>query len=140
MPPKAANQPLRPAQRYRPGKAPVPLADSDSDDDDDQQQQQELEQAGDEDHDAGEDVALHAPRAHAGPGKLNVALREVEVDTGGKVRVGGRDEVGRTQEESSEGEYGASCLRVLLRARSPQRWCSSPDAPLVTSTPRLLTA
>ncbi|GAA6000567.1 microfibrillar-associated 1 family protein [Rhodotorula paludigena] len=105
MPPKAANQPLRPAQRYRPGKAPVPVADSDSDEDDDHQQQQELEQAGDDEHDAGEDVALHAPRAHAGPGKLNVALREVEVDTGGKVRVGGRHEVGRTQEESSEGEY-----------------------------------
>ncbi|BGP42250.1 hypothetical protein JCM10449v2_006255 [Rhodotorula kratochvilovae] len=105
MPPKLT-QPLRPAARYRPGKAPVPLpADDSSDDDDNQQQQQHAEDAADEDHDEGvtEFAAPHLARKD--PARINVALREVEVDHGGKVRVGGRDESGKTQMESSEGEY-----------------------------------
>lgn len=39
-----------------------------------------------------------------GGGRIQVALREVEVDEGGQVRVGGRTEVGRTAEETSEEE------------------------------------
>lgn len=118
MPPKMT-QPLRPAARYRPGKAPVPVAD-DSDESDDEQQQQEViggEGAGagaadEEDGDDDEQVtefggAGTAARAqNAGKGALNVALKQVQVDQAGKVTVGGRDEVGRTELESSEGEYG----------------------------------
>ncbi|GAA6003986.1 hypothetical protein JCM10207_006499 [Rhodosporidiobolus poonsookiae] len=101
MPPKLTN-PLRPAARYRPGKAPVPVAESDSDDDDQQQQHDEVEQEEDEDEGVTE---FAAPRQQDKGARMNVALSEVEVDQLGKVKVGGRDEVGRTQMESSEGEY-----------------------------------
>lgn len=110
MPPKLT-QPLRPAARYRPGKAPVPVADSDSDsgdDGDNAQQQGDQQHAHDDDED--EDLAeFSAPRTskQQQPGAINVALRQVEVLDDGKVRVAGRDESGRTQMESSEGEYGA---------------------------------
>ncbi|GAA5843089.1 hypothetical protein JCM9279_001858 [Rhodotorula babjevae] len=106
MPPKMT-QPLRPVARYRPGKAPVPVADSDSDDDDndDQQQQHDADAEGDQD-DAEQDLAeFSAPQnRNKQQGSLNVALKQVEVQDG-KVRVGGKDESGRTQMESSEGEY-----------------------------------
>ncbi|GAA5823215.1 hypothetical protein JCM11251_007527 [Rhodosporidiobolus azoricus] len=107
MPPKLT-QPLRPVQRYRKGKAPVPSAALDSESDDDEQQQQQ--EAAGQDEDAADEeelTELAQPRnkAAGGGGRINVALREVEVDKGGKVKVGGRDEVGRTEMESSEGEY-----------------------------------
>ncbi|BGP57113.1 hypothetical protein JCM8202_000555 [Rhodotorula sphaerocarpa] len=117
MPPKMT-QPLRPAARYRPGKAPAPVADDPDESDDEQQQQQAAggEDAGagaadEEDGDGDEQVtefggAGTAARAqNAGKGALNVALKQVQVDQTGKVTVGGRDEVGRTELESSEGEY-----------------------------------
>ncbi|GAA5891329.1 hypothetical protein JCM8208_002587 [Rhodotorula glutinis] len=107
MPPKMT-QPLRPVARYRPGKAPVPVADSDSDDDNDDQQQQQHDDDGEGDQgDDDQDLAeFSAPqhRKQQQQGSLNVALKQVEVQDG-KVRVGGRDESGRTQMESSEGEY-----------------------------------
>jgi len=113
MPPKMT-QPLRPAARYRPGKAPVPVADSDSDADDDDQQQHQQADDDDDKGDADEDLAeFSAPQSRNKQqhGSLNVALKQVEVQDG-KVRVGGKDESGRTQMESSEGEYGASLLTL----------------------------
>lgn len=120
MPPKMT-QPLRPVARYRPGKAPVPVADSDSDDDNDDQQQQQHDDDGEGDQgDDDQDLAeFSAPqhRKQQQQGSLNVALKQVEVQDG-KVRVGGRDESGRTQMESSEGEYGAS-LPLLTTGPAP---------------------
>ncbi|GAA6029145.1 hypothetical protein JCM8097_001621 [Rhodosporidiobolus ruineniae] len=104
MPPKLT-QPARPVGRYRPGVAPAPVADDDSDEDNDQQQQ-EQEQDDDDDEDQQQGLTeFAAARPAQQGGKMNVALREVEVDKGGKVKVGGKDEVGRTEMESSEGEY-----------------------------------
>ncbi|GAA5986164.1 hypothetical protein JCM10908_006438 [Rhodotorula pacifica] len=113
MPPKLT-QPLRPVARYRPGKAPVPVAD-DSDYSDQEAQQQDDEAAQEEqDNDEDADEQVTEFRAGAAParaakggaaGAINVALKQVEVDQAGKVKVGGRDEVGRTEMESSEGEY-----------------------------------
>lgn len=111
MPPKLT-QPLRPAARYRPGKAPVPVAD-DSDYSDQEQEQEAQGTAADErddDDDDDEQVTEFRTRTAGKPPKgtaaLNVALKEVQVDQTGKVKIGGRDEVGRTEMESSEGEYG----------------------------------
>ncbi|GAA5828440.1 hypothetical protein JCM3770_001185, partial [Rhodotorula araucariae] len=101
MPPKLT-QPLRPAARYRPGKAPVPLPADDSSDDDNDNPHQHLHDPDAHDHGLTE---FAAPRTASDPAKFNVALRQVEVDHAGKVRVGGRDESGKTQYESSEGEY-----------------------------------
>ena len=109
MPPKLT-QPLRPAARYRPGKAPVPVAD-DSDYSDQEQEQEAQGTAADEGDDDDDDEQVTEFRTTTagksrGTAALNVALKEVQVDQTGKVKVGGRDEVGRTEMESSEGEYG----------------------------------
>ncbi|BGP34109.1 hypothetical protein JCM10296v2_005924 [Rhodotorula toruloides] len=99
-------QPLRPVGRYRPGKAPVPVASDD--DSDEEEQQQQVEGEGDADEDEADEPVQEfsaARRDAALAGRINVALREVEVDKAGKVKVGGKDEVGRTEMESSEGEY-----------------------------------
>lgn len=113
MPPKLT-QPLRPAARYRPGKAPVPAADDSDYSDNDQEEQDDAASAqaqADEGNDDDDDEQVTefttANRAAKGRGAaINVALKQVEVDQTGKVKVGGRDEVGRTEMESSEGEYG----------------------------------
>jgi hypothetical protein len=110
MPPKLT-QPLRPAARYRPGKAPVPVADdSDYSDQEEQEAQGTAADDGDDDDDDDQQVTEFRTTTTAGKPKgtaaLNVALKQVEVDQTGKVKVGGRDEVGRTEMESSEGEYG----------------------------------
>lgn len=109
--------PLRPAARYRKGQAPAgaPLSDSDSDSDNDQpdtdaQHPQGNEAISEGDEQEEEDVKPRLSQAQrkAGAGAggaMKVSLREVEVDHQGQVRVGGRTEVGRTAEESSEGEY-----------------------------------
>ncbi|POY72373.1 hypothetical protein BMF94_4677 [Rhodotorula taiwanensis] len=112
MPPKLT-QPLRPAARYRPGKAPVPAADDSDYSDNDQEEQDDAASAqaqADEGNDDDDDEQVTefttANRAAKGRGAaINVALKQVEVDQTGKVKVGGRDEVGRTEMESSEGEY-----------------------------------
>ncbi|TKA53745.1 hypothetical protein B0A53_03787 [Rhodotorula sp. CCFEE 5036] len=109
MPPKLT-QPLRPAARYRPGKAPVPVADdSDYSDQEEQEAQGTAADDGDDDDDDDQQVTEFRTTTTAGKPKgtaaLNVALKQVEVDQTGKVKVGGRDEVGRTEMESSEGEY-----------------------------------
>lgn len=99
--------PLRPAARYRKGQAPagVPLSDSDEDE---QPQSADADQPpldepiSEEDED---DVKPSIAGGRKAGGAMKVSLREVEVDTQGQVRVGGRTEVGRTAQESSEGEY-----------------------------------
>ena len=122
--PKLTN-PLRPARRYRKGKAPAHAPSSDSD------------------SDAEAPAAVSAPSSDEEKprvpvkGKMAVALREVEVDDAGMVRVGGREEVGRTEREvesSEEGECGeeegaggadGSVQRARVRRRRPSP-CSSP--------------
>ncbi|BGP26558.1 hypothetical protein JCM10295v2_005511 [Rhodotorula toruloides] len=99
-------QPLRPVGRYRPGKVPVPIVSDDESDEEEQQQEAEGEDGADE-VEADKQVQEFSTtrRDAATTGRFNVALREVEVDKAGKVKVGGKDEVGRTEMESSEGEY-----------------------------------
>lgn len=117
--------PLRPAERYRKGKAPTNVIVSDESDSDEQQQQDEEEEnqiikPGSEFDSDEEDqkpfinnnasTSINRKNLAVGKGKKNVGqmavnLREVEVDATGLVRVGGKDEVGRTGrelEESSE--------------------------------------
>ncbi|GAA5951275.1 hypothetical protein JCM21900_003824 [Sporobolomyces salmonicolor] len=110
MPPKLTN-PLRPVARYRKGKAPVNAqvaSDSDEESDDQHRELEDDRAPLQEDEDLQEFTTAAQRKQPAGAsagGRINVALREVEVDQAGKVRVGGRDEVGRTEMESSEGEY-----------------------------------
>ncbi|KAG0663510.1 hypothetical protein C6P46_002406 [Rhodotorula mucilaginosa] len=97
MPPKLT-QPLRPAARYRPGKAPVPVADdSDYSDQEEQEAQGTAADDGDDDDDDDQQVTEFRTTTTAGKPKgtaaLNVALKQVEVDQTGKVKVGGRDEI-----------------------------------------------
>lgn len=97
-------QPLRPAARYRKGQAPTNLPLSDSDEDEEQQQlehQQGENEAISDDEDQNQGGQQSGTR---GGGRIQVSLREVEVDQAGQVRVRGRTEVGRTQQESSEEE------------------------------------
>lgn len=110
MAPKLTN-PLRPVARYRKGQAPAHAVASDSDSDEEQQEQEEQVKA----EESEEDHKPSISRAAQG-GRINVALRQVEVDSKGQVKVGGKDEVGRTvQEEGSSSEYGQSQL-ALSRA------------------------
>ncbi|GAA5867857.1 hypothetical protein JCM3774_005886 [Rhodotorula dairenensis] len=108
MPPKLT-QPLRPVARYRPGKAPVPVADDSDDSDQEAEPQQGDARAPDhdDDHQGGrrDQLVTEFAGAKAKGATINVAIKEVQVDQAGKVKVGGRDEVGRTEMESSEGEY-----------------------------------
>ena len=93
-------QPLRPAARYRKGQAPANLPVSDSDDDDQQADPESHPDEAISDND--EPQAVGAGRGRGVGGQMKVSLREVEVDQRGQVRVGGRTEVGRTVEETSE--------------------------------------
>lgn len=94
----------------------MPVADDSEDSDQEHAPQQQQD---DDDRDAGQahlvtefaGAATGAANKARSQGALNVALKEVQVDDAGKVKVGGRDEVGRTEmEQSSEGEYGPSPL------------------------------
>lgn len=101
--PKLTN-PLRPATRYRKGKAPVNApAESDSDSDNDPAVSLEAEPSSDEEK-------PRVPVRREVKAKIEVSLREVDVDAAGMVRVGGREEVGRTERElessEEEGEFG----------------------------------
>lgn len=128
-------QPLRPVGRYRPGKAPVPVASDDDSDEEEQQQQAEGEGGADEDEADEQVQEFSATRRDTAPaGRINVALREVEVDKAGKVKVGGRDEVGRTEMESSAGEYGASCFHRVAAPVYSLDGTNSLPAPLLTSS------
>lgn len=118
MPPKLT-QPLRPVARYRKGKAPVPVASDDSSADeqeqhDNQGEKEEEEQPDEELSEFGTGRGQLRGQQQQG-GRMNVKIKEVEVDQGGKVKVGGKDEVGRTEMESSEGEYGM--LSLISRRR-----------------------
>lgn len=120
--PKLTN-PLRPVARYRKGKAPiqglVPSDDDDSDEDDtgakgeedegdvpiggesDDEQQQEEEEAE-------KLVALRGEGKGKGKGaagaEIKVELKRVQVTETGAVKIGGKEEVGRTARELEEQE------------------------------------
>lgn len=99
--PKLTN-PLRPVARYRKGQQPA-NAPSDSDSD-----EEAVEQPSEGEEELKPTVVKKEVKA-----KMAVALREVEVDKGGVVRVGGKGEVGRTERElessEDEGEYHLGC-------------------------------
>lgn len=116
MPPKLTN-PLRPVARYRKGQAPVNAGIASDSDSDQEEQQDEQEQVKAESSDDNDKPTLSGRRGtSSGRGKMNVALREVEVDSSGQVKVGGKGEVGRTAEEEGSSEYGQSSLgRALQR-------------------------
>ncbi|KAI0307505.1 splicing factor, Prp19-binding domain-containing protein [Multifurca ochricompacta] len=108
---KQAPRPARPAGRYWKGKAPKDAGDlsSSSDESDDE------EQAPQEDGDvafAGEQEFFHAEndeeqeeKGEQGremghrTGKMNLALKNVNISKEGKVTIAGKDEVGRTEME-----------------------------------------
>jgi microfibrillar-associated protein 1 len=103
--PKAAPRPATAAQRYRKGKLPEGVAQAaDSDDSD-----AEEEQDGDEPEDiplgglsGDENEDLPIPQSistKAGPKKLNLALRDVNISRDGKVTIAGKQEAGRTVAE-----------------------------------------
>jgi len=113
MPPKLT-QPLRPAARYRKGQGPVgaPASDSDSDQEDEQLEQPQSDAQAGSDDDVGVQEFTSGGNQRAEKGKaMGIKLDKVQVDQQGKVKVGGKDEVGRTEMESSEGEYGKLDLR-----------------------------
>lgn len=115
MAPKLTN-PLRPVARYRKGQAPAHAVASDSDSDEEQleEEQQVKAEESDEDH----KPTISSSRGAAAGARFNVALRQVEVDSKGQVKVGGKDEVGRTvQEEGSSSEYGQFLNLSLSLAR-----------------------
>lgn len=111
--PKLTN-PLRPVARYRKGQQPL-NAPSDSDSD-----EEAVEQPSE-----GEEELKPTVIKKEVKGKMAVALREVEVDQGGVVRVGGKGEVGRTEKElessEEEGEYSCEWIEGRTDERSRVR-------------------
>lgn len=114
MPPKLTN-PLRPVARYRKGQAPVNAGIASDSDSDQEEQQDEQEQVKAESSDDDKPTLSGRRGTSRGKGKMNVALREVEVDSSGQVKVGGKGEVGRTAEEEGSSEYGQSSLERALQ-------------------------
>lgn len=114
MAPKLTN-PLRPVARYRKGQAPAHAVASDSDSDEEQGEQDEQVKAEESEED--QKPSIRASTSTGGAGRINVALRQVEVDSHGQVKVGGKEEVGRTAQEqgASSSEYGQSLELSLAR-------------------------
>lgn len=113
--PKTLTNPLRPVARYRKGKGPAaPASDSDSDDDN-----AAPPAGGSSDEDEKPNISAPPPRtgkAAGAGGKLNVALKEVEVDDKGMVTVGGRGEVGRTEKEMESEEESSGTSSFAARS------------------------
>lgn len=89
-------EPLRPAARYRRGQATAQQSDSDSSDA--EQQQEPVHEQEDDPHDQADSITKSKSRIMA------LQLNQVEIDQHGSVRVGGKDEVGRTEREREEEE------------------------------------
>lgn len=118
MPPKLTN-PLRPVARYRKGQAPagvIVASDSDSDDDQDNDEQGQVGQDDEIDQvEIKDELVEDEPgraRGRAAGGRMDVKLRQVEVDGRGAVKIGRKAEVGRTRAEQEQdedsSEYGQS--------------------------------
>ena len=109
VPRKQAARLAKPAARYWKGKAPQGLADvePDSDSDDEEEQRDGLEEgdvALDEEmnvEEEGEGMTLQKKQM-VRTGAMSIALKDVAVSKEGKVKVAGRDEVGRTALERRE--------------------------------------
>lgn len=125
MPPKLTN-PLRPVARYRKGQAPAGAAaaaaavDSDSDSDA-ERQDDEAQQAKVESEDDGSEQAALAGRLRAATkagGRMDVKLKQVQVDKMGSVKIGGgKVESGKT---GSSSEYG-ELVQCACLCRGPAR-------------------
>ena len=117
---KQAPRLARPAARYWKGKAPKGVVEVDSDSDEDENADEpQLEEEGDvliggegieiggesdEDH----ELPTHAPNLK--PVKaMNIALKDVNISTDGRVVVSGRDESGKTEMEEDEGMFSPLC-------------------------------
>ncbi|EJD04425.1 uncharacterized protein FOMMEDRAFT_167614 [Fomitiporia mediterranea MF3/22] len=115
--PANAPRPARPAARYWRGKAPKGVAElSESDEEDEVGEVEEqaedeavdiplgaVEASDEEEDDEEEEGNQHRAKPKATLGKMNIALRDVEVKEG-KVIVAGREESGKTAMEESEEE------------------------------------
>ncbi|KAJ7630428.1 splicing factor, Prp19-binding domain-containing protein [Roridomyces roridus] len=100
---KQAPRLAAPAVRYWKGKAPkgaLEQADSDS-----EQEEEDAEDIVPEDDE--EDEASRPPVPLAQKKSMNVALRDVNISTDGKVIVAGREESGRTLEEEEDESDGS---------------------------------
>ncbi|KAH8834884.1 splicing factor, Prp19-binding domain-containing protein [Flagelloscypha sp. PMI_526] len=111
---KQAPRLARPAARYWKGKAPKGVVEVDSDSDEDENaEEQQLEEEGDVliggegieiggESDEDNELPTHAPNVK--PVKaMNIALKDVNISTDGRVVVSGRDESGKTEMEEDEG-------------------------------------
>ncbi|KAF8823913.1 hypothetical protein HHX47_DHR9000219 [Lentinula edodes] len=114
--PKQAPRMARPAARYWAGKAPKNVVGADSDTEDEEEQPQ-TEEEGDvniggeqeiiQDRDEGEDEDMPMKKQGLKSKSMNIALRDVDISTDGKVIVAGREESGKTvleEDEESEDE------------------------------------
>lgn len=104
---KQAPRPARPAGRYWKGKAPKGAAELPSSDDEDveeqdvQEEEEDVPMSGEQF--LGRDVDDEGAIATRKPvGKMSVALRDVNISKEGKVLLGGREEVMKTEEEEEE--------------------------------------
>ncbi|KAJ4471376.1 splicing factor, Prp19-binding domain-containing protein [Lentinula edodes] len=114
--PKQAPRMARPAARYWAGKAPKNIVGADSDTEDEEEQPQ-TEEEGDvniggeqeiiQDRDEDEDEDMPMKKQGLKSKSMNIALRDVDISTDGKVIVAGRRESGKTvleEDEESEDE------------------------------------
>ncbi|THH21020.1 hypothetical protein EW146_g481 [Bondarzewia mesenterica] len=111
---KQAPRPAKPAGRYWKGKAPKGAAELIESDEEEEELVQEAEDEG-ADQFLGE-IEEGAAVVTKPVGKMSVTLRDVNISIEGKVLVGGREEVGRTEleEESSEEEKYEAAPRTTL--------------------------
>ncbi|KAJ3849304.1 splicing factor, Prp19-binding domain-containing protein [Lentinula lateritia] len=103
--PKQAPRMARPAARYWAGKAPKNVVGADSDTEEEEEQPQSEEEGDYRDEDEDEDMPMKKQALKSK--SMNIALRDVDISTDGKVIVAGREESGKTvleEDEESEGE------------------------------------
>ncbi|KAJ3864584.1 splicing factor, Prp19-binding domain-containing protein, partial [Lentinula novae-zelandiae] len=110
---KQAPRMARPAARYWAGKAPKNVVGADSDTEDEEEQLQ-TEEEGDvniggeqeiiQDRDEDEDEDMPMKKQVLKSKSMNIALRDVDISTDGKVIVAGREESGKTVLEEDEGK------------------------------------
>lgn len=97
-----STKPLRPVARYRRGQAPA-NAGLDSESSDEGQEEREEERNREEDEEEENKVERSVKGKETGR-TMAITLKEVEIDAQGSVRVGGREEVGRTGRELEDEE------------------------------------
>lgn len=122
---KPAPRLARPAARYWKGKLPkgaAVAADSDSDEEEEAPEQEDGDVPIEDDQDfADEEDIKPALRPAIKPGQtkaINVALKDVNISTDGKVIVAGREESGRT---AMEGKYSNIMPNFLTKLQMKRK-------------------